>query len=80
MAYVRRYPRRSALGADIDWGSVINNVVTTAGQVLRPGSASPTPIYTASPSRPTDWTPILIGGGLAAFLLFTKPGKRLLRG
>lgn len=67
---------RQPLG-DVDWTSVLTTAITTAGQVIAPGSGSPVPTYTPAPYRSTGSSLAMIAAlGLGAmFLLQPRRGR-----
>ena len=71
------YQGMSNLAGDTSWLDILNNVVTTAGQVLHPGSPSTLPTYTpgsySASNIGTSTGPWVLGlGALAVVLLMRK--------
>lgn len=68
----------SAPLGDVDWTAILNQAIITAGQIARPGSASPIPTYTPTPYRSP--TQSLALAGVAALGLFwlirQQPGSK----
>lgn len=66
-----------ALGSDTSWLDVLNNAVTTAGQIIHPGTPTTIPTYTpgtySATQIGTSTGPWLLGlGALALVLLMRK--------
>jgi hypothetical protein len=70
------YTGFNPLGSDTSWQDVFNNAITTAGQILHPGTPTTIPMYTpgtyATTQIGTSSGPWILGLGLVAILLMRK--------
>lgn len=69
-------PAQAGALGEVDWNKILETAIITAGQIARPGSASPTPTYTPTPYQsPTSSIATIAVVGLLGYALFRGAGR-----